>query len=267
MQPEKKPMKVPVAFGARSLSASRSATKSRSRATARGGAMTDEVATGCGAGSERLYRRRCLVALVATVLLFCLTVSKAQAADTTPPTITITSPVASGGTYSTGSATVTVSGTASDNVGVVDVIWDNNRGGGGLASGTTSWSASGIALQTGSNVITAHAFDAAGNTKTASITVNYTVDTTPPSIAITSPVASGQTYSTGSATVTVSGTASDNVGVVDVIWDNNRGGGGLASGTTSWSASGIALQTGSNNHGACLRCGGQHQDGFHHREL
>ncbi|MGD0947829.1 MAG: CARDB domain-containing protein [Candidatus Binatia bacterium] len=128
----------------------------------------------------------------------------------------------------------------------MDVIWDNNRGGGGLASGTTSWSASGITLLLGSNIITAHAFDAAGNTKTASITVNYTVDTTPPSIAITSPVASGQTYSTGSATVTVSGTASDNVGVVDVIWDNNRGGGGLASGTTSWSASGIALQTGSN---------------------
>ena len=167
--------------------------------------------------------------------------------DTTPPTIAITSPVGSGQTYATGTGTVNVSGTASDNVGVVNVIWANNRGGGGSASGTTSWSAPGIALQSGSNAITVTAYDAAGNNGAATIYVNYTPgDTTPPTIAITSPVGSGQTYATGTGTVNVSGTASDNVGVVNVIWANNRGGGGSASGTTSWSAPGIALQSGSN---------------------
>jgi hypothetical protein len=168
-------------------------------------------------------------------------------ADTTLPSIAISSPVASGGTYSTGTATVNVSGTASDNVGVTMIIWDNNRGGGGTASGTTNWSASGIALQSGSNVITVDVYDAAGNTKTTSITVNYSVaDTTLPSIAISSPVASGETFSTGNATVTVSGTATDNVGVVSVYVANNRGSAQFASGLPSWTATGIALQTGAN---------------------
>ena len=166
--------------------------------------------------------------------------------DTTPPTVAISSPVATGGTYNTGTATVNVSGTASDNVGVVSVYVANNRGGAQFASGTTSWSATGIALQTGANILTAHAIDAAGNGATTSITVNYTtVDTTLPSIAISSPVATGGTYNTGTATVNVSGTASDNVGVVNVTWANNRGGGGTASGTTNWSAE-IALQSGAN---------------------
>lgn len=109
-------------------------------------------------------------------------VTTTAAADVTPPSIAISSPVASGGTYNIGTATMSVSGTASDNVGVTMIIWDNNRGGGGTANGTTSWSASGIALQSGSNVITVHAYDAAGNTKTTSIIVNYSVtDPTIPS--------------------------------------------------------------------------------------
>jgi hypothetical protein len=82
--------------------------------------------------------------------------------------------VGSGQTYATGTGTVNVSGTASDNVGVVNVIWANNRGGGGSASGTTSWSAPGIALQSGSNTITVTAYDAAGNNGAATIYVNYT---------------------------------------------------------------------------------------------
>ena len=45
------------------------------------------------------------------------------------------------------------------------------RSGSGTASETTSWTASGIVLQLGTNVFTATAQDAAGNTATASLTV------------------------------------------------------------------------------------------------
>ena len=49
--------------------------------------------------------------------------------------------------------------------------WTNSRGGSGNATGTTSWSAAGIALLTGSNVLVVTARDAAGNTRTDTLTV------------------------------------------------------------------------------------------------
>jgi len=49
-------------------------------------------------------------------------------------------------------------------VGVQSVGWQNiNTGGSGAATGTTSWSASAVALQAGSNRIRVTAQDAAGN--------------------------------------------------------------------------------------------------------
>jgi len=130
--------------------------------------------------------------------------------DTSPPTVTITSPTANS-TYTTGSSSLTLGGTASDNVGVTQVTWANSRGGSGTAAGTTSWTASGIALQLGTNVLTVTARDAAGNTKTASLTVTLS-DTTPPSVSMTAPT-SGATVS---GTITLSATATDNVGVAGV---------------------------------------------------
>ena len=100
--------------------------------------------------------------------------------DTAAPVVTISSPT-SAATYSTAAATVSLSGTASDSVGVTQVMWVNNRGGSGTASGATSWTVPSIALQTGANVLTVTARDAAGNTKTASITVTMN---TPPTLAI-----------------------------------------------------------------------------------
>ena len=127
-------------------------------------------------------------------------------ADTTLPSIAITSPVASGQTYSTGTATVTVSGTASDNVGVISVYVANNRGGAQFASGTTNWSATGISLQSGSNILTAHAIDAAGNDATTSITVNYSVPGSTPALSITTTSLPSATVGTGYAQgVSVSG--------------------------------------------------------------
>src|SRR5439155_952525 len=163
--------------------------------------------------------------------------------DTTPPTVAITSPTSSS-TYSTSSSPLTLGGTAADNDAVTQVTWANSRGGSGTATGTTSWTASGIPIQLGTNVLTVTASDAAGNTATASVTVSG-VDAMPPTIAITSPTSSS-TYSTTSSSLTLGGTAADNVGVTQVTWANSRGGSGTATGTTSWTASGIPIQLGTN---------------------
>src|SRR5439155_10396239 len=93
--------------------------------------------------------------------------------DITQPTVTITSPT-SNPTYSTATSSLTIGGTASDALGVTQVTWANNRGGSGTATGTTSWSASGIVLQSGSNVLTVTARDAAGNTASDTLTVTFT---------------------------------------------------------------------------------------------
>jgi hypothetical protein len=175
-----------------------------------------------------------------------LTVNYTPAAsDTTPPTVTITGPT-SAATYDTASGTLELSGTAGDNVGVTQVSWVSDRGGSGTAAGTASWSVSGITLQSGANVLTVTARDAANNTAIDTLTVNYTPpDTTPPAVTITGPT-SAATYETSSGTLELSGTAADNVGVTQVVWISDRGPGGTAAGTASWSVSGITLQSGAN---------------------
>ncbi len=89
-----------------------------------------------------------------------------------PPTVSIGVPSASG-SYAASTSSITVSGSASDNVGVTQVTWSNSRGGSGTASGMTSWSATNISLQSGSNVVTVSARDAAGNIGTATISITY----------------------------------------------------------------------------------------------
>lgn len=165
--------------------------------------------------------------------------------DTTPPTVTITNPTSSS-TYSTSSATIDLAGSASDNVGVTQVSWSNNKGGNGTCGGTTSWVKSGITLQPGQNLITVTAKDAANNSGTDTLTVTYTPpDTTMPTVTITSPTANS-TYNTGNASFDLAGSASDNIGITQITWSNDRGGSGTCSGTTSWAKSGITLQVGTN---------------------
>ena len=104
----------------------------------------------------------------------------AAASDITAPSVSINSPT-TGSSYSTGSSTLNISGSASDNVGVTQVSWSNNRGGSGTCSGTTSWGKSGMTLYEGQNIITVTARDAAGNTASDTLTVTYTaLDTTAP---------------------------------------------------------------------------------------
>jgi hypothetical protein len=89
-------------------------------------------------------------------------------ADKTPPTLTVLSP---GGTIvSAYSSSIAISGTAADNVGVIEVDWSNATGGSGKSAGTINWSAT-VPLLIGDNTITLRAYDAAGNSAWRTITV------------------------------------------------------------------------------------------------
>jgi hypothetical protein len=153
--------------------------------------------------------------------------------DTTLPTLAITSP-ANGSTHPAG--TVAVSGTASDNVGVSDVRVSVDSGAYQTATTTNNWSNWTINLSittTGAHRITANARDAANNfvTREIDITIGSIADTIVPTLAITSP-ANGSTHPAG--TVTISGTASDNVGVRDVRVRVDSGAYQTATTTDNW---------------------------------
>jgi len=93
-------------------------------------------------------------------------------ADTTPPTVTINQPT-DAAAYTTSSASITVSGTASDNEGIDQIRWENDTGGAGEVNGTASWQAQ-IELNPGKNQITVTATDTAGNTGADVLTVTLT---------------------------------------------------------------------------------------------
>jgi hypothetical protein len=90
-----------------------------------------------------------------------------------PPTVIITSPTV-GSSYSTTDPLVRLGGVAASAVGMTRVTWVNSRGGSGTASGNTVWSVPGIALQLGTNLLTVTAWDTAGSTAEASLTVTLT---------------------------------------------------------------------------------------------
>jgi hypothetical protein len=177
--------------------------------------------------------------------------------DTTAPAVSITSP-ASGSTVS---GTVTLSATASDNVGVVGVQFRLNGVNLSTEDVTAPYSLSldTTSVSNGTYTLTAVARDAAGNTKTSAgvtVTVNNAAppppppgpDTTSPAVTITTPT-SATTYATSAASLTLGGGASDNVGVTQVSWSNSRGGSGSQSFSAAsivWSFNNIPLQSGSN---------------------
>jgi hypothetical protein len=90
-------------------------------------------------------------------------------ADTTAPTLAVTSPART--SVLTSAATITISGTATDNVGVTSVAWTTSMGGSGSASGAPAWKTGAIPLAKGTNQIVIRAFDAAGNSAWRSVTV------------------------------------------------------------------------------------------------
>jgi Concanavalin A-like lectin/glucanases superfamily len=93
--------------------------------------------------------------------------------DVEAPVVAITAPTSTP-VFETSIGTLTLGGTATDNVGVVSVSWTNSAGGSGDAVGTQSWSVAGIVLQEGSNLITVTAEDEAGNGGVATLDVTYT---------------------------------------------------------------------------------------------
>src|SRR5712671_5921473 len=131
--------------------------------------------------------------------------------DTTPPSVSVTSP----GANATVSGTITMTANASDNVGVVGVQFQVDGVNAGAEATSAPYSApwNTLSAANGSHVVTAVARDAAGNRGTsAAVTVNVFNDTIAPSVSITSPAAGA----TVSGRLNVTANASDNVGVAGV---------------------------------------------------
>jgi hypothetical protein len=138
--------------------------------------------------------------------------------DTIPPTVSFASP-ANGATVS---GTVNVQINASDNVAVQSVTFSVDGVGQGTAAVAPynfSWDTT--AVTNGSHTLTAQATDTSGNTSSTQISVtvnNSAPDTTPPTCSITSP-----TGGKVGSSLTVTATASDNVGVTKVeLWVDGK---------------------------------------------
>jgi hypothetical protein len=101
----------------------------------------------------------------------------------TLPTITILQPT-SNATYTTNVATLALSGTASDDHGLLSVTWQSDRSGSGVALNSsgdwTAWTTGQIPLLSGVNVIRLIATDTGSQTRDDTITVTYTPDPGPP---------------------------------------------------------------------------------------
>jgi hypothetical protein len=159
------------------------------------------------------------------------------------PVLVITTPT-SAATYATPAASIALAGSAVDDGGVIGVMWSNDRGGSGMATGTTTWAVPQVPLAPGVNVISVTAEDTDGR----STVVTLTVTSDPaviPAIVINGPTAA-PTFRTTAASVTLAGAASDDTGVQQVTWSNNRGGSGTAVGTTAWSVNNVPLAAGLN---------------------
>ncbi len=125
--------------------------------------------------------------------------------DTTAPTVSASESGSSG--------TITLSATASDNVGVTNVeFYVDNVLKGSDASAPYSITLNSTSLSNATHALTAKAYDAANNVGTSSaanFTINnVVVDTTAPVVSVSTPGSSGN--------ITLAATASDNVGVTRV---------------------------------------------------
>jgi len=161
--------------------------------------------------------------------------------DTTPPTVTISAPASS----ATVAGTLSVQGTATDNVGVTKLELDVD--GAMIATGTSSsftFSWNSAAVANGSHSITVKAYDAANNVGSASVTVNVSniINTTPPTVSITAPAPSTSV----SNTVLVTGSATDSVAVTKLELDVD----GAAVSTATASPFSFSWNSGSATNGS-----------------
>jgi hypothetical protein len=154
--------------------------------------------------------------------------------------------------------TADIKGTAASQAGIKSIGWQASTGASGVAAGTTSWDTGQLGLAVGINTVTITAAGLDGGTSSATVQITVTLpqspsggggggggsDTTPPSMTIVSP--SITSVFTSDPTITISGTATDNVGVTSVRWDTPISG-AVASGTSNWSTGPIPLLEGMNN--------------------
>jgi hypothetical protein len=127
--------------------------------------------------------------------------------DNTAPTVSITAPTA---TFIQG--TVQVTATASDNQAVSRVEFYDGAtliGTDTTAPYSVSWNTTG--LPSGARTLSAKAYDAAGNVQQDSRTVS--VDNTPPTVAITSPLNGGTVF----LSTTIQASATDNSNIVTQV--------------------------------------------------
>jgi uncharacterized protein (TIGR03118 family) len=132
-----------------------------------------------------------------------------------PDNVAITVPAAA----ATVSGAISVSASASDNIGVTKVVFSVESGGITSEIGTATTAPFGIDWNTGTvtngaATLTARAFDAAGNSTSSAavmVTVDNVADAAPPTVSLTAPAAGNV-----SGLVTVSATAGDDVGVASV---------------------------------------------------
>ncbi|HET9266690.1 MAG TPA: Ig-like domain-containing protein, partial [Vicinamibacterales bacterium] len=158
------------------------------------------------------------------------------------PKIALTSPTQLS-TYATSSPNVALTGVASDNGGsITGVKWSTDKGQSGDAVGTTSWSIPLVTVPMGTTVVTVTAYDNAGNAASVKLSVVYG-DTSKPTVKIYTPT-TASSLTTFTSSVTIAGTALDNVGVTQVMWSTDRGATGTAFGIGSWSTPSIALPLG-----------------------
>jgi len=92
--------------------------------------------------------------------------------DITPPDVTISQPSTWDSSCS-GQPSLQLTGTASDDFGVVAVRWENEAGQSGDCTGGNTWNLSQATLQKGENLICVSAEDAAGNVGVSSVMIEY----------------------------------------------------------------------------------------------
>jgi hypothetical protein len=174
--------------------------------------------------------------LLALLLVFAGTAGaaggKKPRRDTTPPKVTISSPLP--GALLAGQVHVT--GTATDNVQVAKVETSVDAGPYQAAQGTTAWAydLDTTALSDGSHTVNVRATDTSGNAAVATVSVgvnNPVPDTSPPVVTISSPTPGAVV----SGTLDTAGSASDNTQVAKVEVSVDGGAYQAAQGTSSWS--------------------------------
>ena len=162
-------------------------------------------------------------------------------------TLSIQSPQTGPLPVNTSAVNVTVS--VANGAGAVNVSWQTDHGASGRAVLTgTIWSAAAVPSPPGNTTITLTAIDAQHHAAAKSVTVTRPTsgsqDQTPPSLYVAVPMSTS--IQTALSAISASGTASDNVEVTRVIWQNGPVGSGTAMGTRNWSIPKIPLLIGTN---------------------